>query len=221
MGVIRIPSQMRLCLSTSQSFRLTFRAFCREMKGHIYRLRVESLARFVGQDGSAQHRPDPIDTYAQYMETPPVCIATSFECNFSNIILQACAHKKPRISETERAIDVKLGATLVVVLVHSTIQIFMKIAICLVLPDAVTYCTFRPNRDFPYIPYPHYSITAKLANFKALFLHITNLPFFTIGCAHTCTYILTTYNIAQLSTIHGRHSPPPKRPHSQPLQHFA
>ena len=32
----------------------------------------------------------------------------------SNVILQIGTHKKPRISEMEQAIDVKLGATLVV-----------------------------------------------------------------------------------------------------------
>ena len=47
------------------------------------------------------------------MQTPPTCVPTSFERNFSIVILRARAHKKPRISETEQAIDVKLGATLV------------------------------------------------------------------------------------------------------------
>ena len=79
-------------------------------------LRVESLTRYIRLDGSAQHRPDSINAYVQYMETPPVCVITSLECNFSNVMLLACVHKKPRISETERTIYmyVKLGAALVV-----------------------------------------------------------------------------------------------------------
>ena len=44
----------------------------------------------------------------------PVCVATSFKHNFSNLLVQACTQQRPRISEMEWVIGIKPGARLVV-----------------------------------------------------------------------------------------------------------
>ena len=75
--------------------------------------------------------PNVVQKYMQYTEALPVCIATSFERNFSNLLVQACAHKWPCISETEQAIGVKLGA-----MYSSTIS-------------SQPYLDFRKNSNMP------------------------------------------------------------------------
>ena len=71
--------------------------------------------------------------------------ATPLDCNFSSSIVCTSSHKRLNISETERAIGLKLSSN-GVLLINIAIAIFPKNPIRRVYPDVVTFMTNSPRQ---------------------------------------------------------------------------